>query len=69
VGTGTALTIDDGRSGRLVAAGDPDSLAAGIRWCLEPNQASERRAAARAHAEGHFSAGRMADAIIDLYHR
>jgi rhamnosyl/mannosyltransferase len=67
VGTGTAQTVADGVSGRVVQPHDPGALADALRWCLDPVAAPARRAAARAHAEAHLCAHRMAATIHDVY--
>jgi rhamnosyl/mannosyltransferase len=67
LGTGTALTLSDGASGRVVPPGDAAALAAGLAWCLDPAERAGRRAAARAHAEASLCGRRMAAAIHALY--
>lgn len=67
VGTGTARTVADGVSGRVVPPGDADALAGALAWCLDPARAASRRAAARAHAEAHLCARRMAAQVHALY--
>jgi rhamnosyl/mannosyltransferase len=67
VGTGTAQTVADGVSGRIVTPGDPRALAEAISWCLDPTRAPALRAAARRHAEEHLCARRMAAAVHELY--
>ncbi|HVN87514.1 MAG TPA: glycosyltransferase [Candidatus Binatia bacterium] len=67
VGTGTAHTVADGVSGRVVRPGDPDALAEALEWCLAPAHAPARRAAARAHAEATLCARRMASEVRDVY--
>jgi rhamnosyl/mannosyltransferase len=67
VGTGTGLTVDEGRSGRVVAPGDAAALAEALRWCLDPARAPELRAAARTHAETALSATRMAEDVARAY--
>ena len=67
VGTGTAQTVADGVSGRVVQPNDPVQLADALRWCLDPAAAPGRRAAARAHAENNLCGRRMAEAIHQLY--
>lgn len=67
VGTGTAQTIADGISGRVVPPNDPEALAQALRWCIDPAAASARRAAARAHAEANLGAARMVDAVCEAY--
>ena len=67
VGTGTAQTVADGISGRVVAPYDPEALAAALAWCLDPEAAPARRAAARAHAVAALSADRMTDAVRHVY--
>lgn len=67
VGTGTAQTVADGVSGRVVAPHDAVALTAGLAWCLDPDHAAARRAAARRHAEAALSAERMTDAVVEVY--
>ncbi len=67
VGTGTAQTIADGDSGRVVAPNDPQALADSLAWCLDPTRTATLRAAARAHAERRLSAERMTDAVCRVY--
>jgi rhamnosyl/mannosyltransferase len=67
VGTGTAQTVADGVSGRVVPPNDAAALADAVAWCLDPAAASARRAAARAHAEVRLCAQRMTDAVVDVY--
>ena len=67
VGTGTAQTVADGVSGRVVAPNDPEALAAALAWCLDPAAAPARRAAARAHAEAALCARRMTTAVHQIY--
>jgi glycosyltransferase involved in cell wall biosynthesis len=67
VGTGTTQTVADGVSGRVVAPSDAAVLAEALAWCLDANQTSARRVAARAHAESNLSAQRMAAALYEIY--
>lgn len=67
VGTGTAQTVADGISGRVVAPNDPEALAAALAWCLDPAAAPVRRAAARTHAEAKLCARRMTDSVQQVY--
>jgi rhamnosyl/mannosyltransferase len=67
VGTGTAQTVADGVSGRIVPPNDPIALADALAWCLDPGRAPSHRAAARAHAETALSARRMAASVYDVY--
>jgi len=67
VGTGTAQTLDDGVSGRVVRAGDAAGLAEALAWCLDAARAPALRAAARAHAERSLCARRMARDIEEIY--
>ena len=67
VGTATAYTVADGVSGRVVAPNDSAALAAALAWCLEPDAAGVRRAAARRHAETALCARRMAENIHSVY--
>ena len=69
VGTGTAQTVADGVSGRVVAPNDPEALAEAIRWCLDASRAPSLRRAARAHALEKLCARRMADAVLKVYER
>ena len=67
VGTGTAQTVADGVSGRVVPANDPTALAEALAWCLDPVRAPALRRAARAHAEAALCARRMTAAIHSIY--
>ena len=67
VGTGTAQTVADCASGRVVPPNDPVELADALAWCLDPGHARERRAAARAHAEAKLNARHMVDEIVRIY--
>ena len=67
VGTGTAETVADGVSGRVVPPNDVAALADALGWCLDPAHASTLRTAARAHAEAKLSAKRMTEAIETIY--
>ena|SRR5579862_7999763 len=67
VGTGTAQTVADGVSGRIVPPNDPAALAEALRWCLDRRNADTRRHAARAHAEAELCAERMAAMIHAVY--
>jgi len=67
VGTGTAQTVADNISGRVVPPNDPVALADALAWCLDPAHARARGAAARAHAEATLCARRMADTIHRIY--
>jgi rhamnosyl/mannosyltransferase len=66
VGCGTAQTVADGVSGRVVAAGDGPALADGLAWCLARDRA-QLGAAARAHAEARLCARRMAADVAAVY--
>ncbi len=67
VGTGTAQTVADGSSGRVIAPNDPEALAQALSWCLDPAAAPARRAAARAHAEANLCARRMTRHVHHVY--
>lgn len=67
VGTGTAQTVADGLSGCVVRPNDPRALADGLAWCLDKAHAATRRHAARAYAEAHLCARRMADTVLQVY--
>ena len=67
VGTGTAQTVADGVSGRVVAPNDADALAAALHWCLDANRAPALRQAARAHALDKLCARRMTEAVVRIY--
>ena len=69
VGTGTAQTVADGVSGRVVPPNDADALADAIRWCLDTDRAPTLRKAARAHAMEKLGAGRMTEAVLKVYER
>lgn len=68
IGTGTGLTVEDHVSGRIVPPTVPD-LAAAIDWCLDPEHAVTRRAAARAHAVACLDAERMVTQVLAAYER
>jgi glycosyltransferase involved in cell wall biosynthesis len=62
--------IEDGRSGLLVAAGEPKPLAAAIAKVLgSRGLAAEPGAAARARALAEFGMGRMIERVESLYRR
>jgi glycosyltransferase involved in cell wall biosynthesis len=67
VGTGTAQTVADGRSGRVVPPNDPEALTMALAWCLDCAAAPARQAAARAHAEAGLCAHRMVDTVQRIY--
>jgi rhamnosyl/mannosyltransferase len=67
VGTGTAQTVADGVSGRVVPPNDADALAGAIRWCLDADRAPALRKAARAHAMEKLCARRMTEAVAKVY--
>ena len=67
VGTGTAQTVANGISGRVVPPHDSAALAEALAWCLDPMHTSARRQAARAHAEANLCARRMAAAVHAVY--
>jgi len=67
VGTGTAYTVDDGVSGRVVSPNDAVGLATALAWCVDPTRAMALRLAARTHAETKLCARRMASAIETVY--
>jgi glycosyltransferase involved in cell wall biosynthesis len=60
--------IDDGRTGILVAPGDPDALAAAIKSLLtDPERCARMGAAASEHIRTHFTWERTAKATVELY--
>jgi glycosyltransferase involved in cell wall biosynthesis len=65
--TGTAQSVADGASGRVVPPDDPDALATALAWCIDSAQAPARRTAARRHAEQHLCARRMARQVREIY--
>jgi rhamnosyl/mannosyltransferase len=67
VGTGTLQTLADSVSGRVVPPGDAAALADALAGCLDPARAPGLRAAARAHAEAHLCARRMAGEVHAVY--
>ncbi len=67
VGTGTAQTVADGVSGRVIPPNSAAALAEALTWCLDPSHASARRAAARAHAEAALCARRMTNSVHQIY--
>jgi rhamnosyl/mannosyltransferase len=67
VGTGTAQTVADGVSGRVVAPNDAEVLAEALRWCLDAERAPALRRAARAHATEKLCARRMTATIARIY--
>jgi rhamnosyl/mannosyltransferase len=69
VGTGTAQTVADGVSGRVVAPNDADALADALRWCLDADRAPALRKAARAHAMENLCARRMTESVVKVYER
>jgi glycosyltransferase involved in cell wall biosynthesis len=65
---GIAEAVDDGRTGLLVAPGDPDALARSIvRLMSEPDLASRLGRAARADVRERYSFDRMVAAFDHLY--
>jgi glycosyltransferase involved in cell wall biosynthesis len=67
VGTGTAQTVNDGVSGRVIPPRDPVALATALAWCLEPGRSAALRLAARTHAERDLCARRMVATVQQLY--
>ncbi|MDQ3249415.1 MAG: glycosyltransferase, partial [Chloroflexota bacterium] len=68
--SGTAEAIEDGVTGRLVAAQDSAALAAAIVEALtQPALITQWQVAGRQQMEKIFSAARMADEVITLYER
>lgn len=60
--------IDDGRTGRLVPAGDPSALASAICGLMDdPSVGTRLGGAARAEVLGRFSFSRMVSAMETLY--
>jgi glycosyltransferase involved in cell wall biosynthesis len=61
---GAATLIDDRRSGLLVEPGDPDALAAALRWAAaHPDALRDMRAAAAAAARERSWASYRADVV------
>ena len=62
--------IDDGRTGTLVAPGDPVALATAIGHVLaDPTRAEPMRHAARVDVEQRFMASRLVNDLQDLYQK
>ena len=60
--------VVDGRTGILVAAGDPDALAAALDGLWEDRDAlAALGRAARARVRRHFTIERTADALLEIY--
>jgi glycosyltransferase involved in cell wall biosynthesis len=60
----------DGETGLLVPPGDPSVLAGALLWLLEaPDRAADIGARGRAYVLVEFSAARMADHTLAIYHR
>lgn len=68
IGTGTGLTVENHVSGKIVPPTAP-ALSAALDWCLDPEHAATRRAAARAHAVACLDAERMVTQVLATYER
>jgi glycosyltransferase involved in cell wall biosynthesis len=65
---GNSELIEDGITGHLVAAADPDALAFAIlRYHLHPESAGKAALAAREAAEARFALNRMVGQYVDVY--
>jgi glycosyltransferase involved in cell wall biosynthesis len=68
LGTGTSYVNQDGVTGRVVPARDPDSLAAAINNLLtDPARRAEMSTAARARVAAEFDLGVMVERVLALY--
>lgn len=67
---GNAELVDHGRSGEIVAAGDPSALAdAIVRMACEPGRAAAMGSEGRARAQARFSIDAMVEAYRGVYGR
>lgn len=68
---GTPEAVLDGRTGRLVRAGDDRAIAAAVEELIDlsPRRRTEMGRAGRAHVLEHFTLERMADAYEELFER
>jgi glycosyltransferase involved in cell wall biosynthesis len=65
---GIAETVVDGVTGRLVAPGDADALAAGVADVLRsPALARRLGAAGRRHVRARFDLERYVDDVVEIY--
>jgi glycosyltransferase involved in cell wall biosynthesis len=68
LGTGTSYVNQDGVTGRVVPARDPDALAAAINNLLaDPARRAEMSTAARARVAAEFDLGVMVERVLALY--
>ena len=68
LGTGTSYVNQDGVTGRVVPARDPDALAAAINDLLaDPARRAEMSTAARARVAAEFDLGVMVERVLALY--
>ena len=64
----TDWIVEDGRTGRLVAAADEEGFARALREMITSHETRARiGAAARAHVERHFTPEATASQILDVY--
>jgi glycosyltransferase involved in cell wall biosynthesis len=64
----TDWIVEDGRSGRLVAAADEEGFAAALREAIgSPDTRARMGAAARAYVERHFTPQSTASRTLDVY--
>ncbi|WP_019586563.1 glycosyltransferase [Deinococcus apachensis] len=60
--------VEHGVTGRLFRPGDPDDLAAQVRWMLDhPGEHTRMRAAARHVYETRYTAGRNVEELLGIY--
>jgi len=65
---GMAAIIEDGRTGLLFEPGDPDDLAAKVRWLMENKKAAAQMGkAARAEFEAKYTADKNYEMLINIY--
>ena len=68
LGTGTSYVNQDGVTGRVVPARDPDALAAAINNLLaDPARRAEMSTAARARVAAEFDLDVMVERVLALY--
>jgi glycosyltransferase involved in cell wall biosynthesis len=65
---GNPELVEDGRTGTLVASGDPVAMAGAIRrYLTDPDKARRHGLAGRRRAEAHFSLDAMVEGYLALY--